>query len=152
MKRVFLISSIIIFLLVLAFLGVVKLFGLHKALPAGNANLPAPVISGITVSEPAPDSVISSPLTIQGQVNGGGWSGFEGQVGHVDLIDDVTGTVLNSQPLTATTDWTVTPASFAATMLFTLPASGTGKLVFHNENASGDPAKDKTFQVPVRFK
>ena len=27
-----------------------------------------------------------------------------------------------------------------------------GNLVFHNENASGDPEKDKTFVIPIRFK
>jgi hypothetical protein len=155
MNRIFLISCIVIFVIVLMFFGIVKLVGWHApAAPSttqGNSGTPAPTNSGITVSQPAPNSSVSSPLVVKGQVTGDGWSGFEGQVGTVQLVDG-NGAELARGPLTATTEWTTLPTSFEVSLSFSKPASGTGKLIFHNENPSGDPARDKTFEVPITFK
>ncbi len=106
--------------------------------------------SGIAVSLPKPNETVSSPLKITGLVNGNGWTGFEGQVGMVKLFDSA-GKQLALGILTTTTEWTSLPTSFQTTLNFSTNATA-GKLVFHNENASGDPSRDKTFMVLVKFK
>jgi predicted PurR-regulated permease PerM len=106
---------------------------------------------GIEVSLPKTNAVIESPLKITGTVNGNGWAGFEGQVGTVTLLDN-NGKELAKSALTATTEWTKLPTQFQVTITFISPGTGNGTLVFHNENASGDAAKDATFTVPITFK
>ncbi|MBX4200824.1 GerMN domain-containing protein [Candidatus Parcubacteria bacterium] len=105
---------------------------------------------GITVDSPQPDQAITSPVIITGSVNGQGWTGFEGQVGTVKLIDS-TGKELGSGILTATGDWMKLPTAFQTTIYFDYPGDGTGHLVFHNENASGEAERDKTFTLPVKL-
>lgn len=101
---------------------------------------------GIKIFSPKENEIISSPLKITGFVNGDGWTGFEGQVGTVRLLDG-TGKQLATGILTATTEWTTLPTYFETVLAFT--PGWEGSLVFYNENPSGDPARDKTFMLPV---
>ena len=113
----------------------------------------APVVrevSGIQVLSPKPDELISSPLKITGSVNGMGWTGFEGQVGTVRLLDSE-GKQLALGILTATTEWMQLPTNFETSIYFDYPGDGAGQLVFYNENASGEPERDKTFTIPVKL-
>ncbi len=121
----------------------------NNILPQNN-NEPS-INSGLEVFSPKPNDVVSSPLKITGVVKGDGWTGFEGQVGRVTLQDS-TGKELASAPLTATTEWTQLPTHFEANVTFNKGQATSGKLIFHNENASGDPKKEKTFIIPVTFK
>jgi len=105
---------------------------------------------GLTVSSPKTGATISSPIKISGSVNGGGWSGFEGQVGSVKLLD-ANGKELGSGVLTATSDWTTLPTGFEMNLSFTSDQDQDGTLVFKNENASGDPARDNTYTLPVKI-
>jgi hypothetical protein len=116
--------------------------------PVATVNPPA--TSDIEVTTPKAGDWISSPQEISGIVNGNGWVGFEGQVGSVKLLDS-SGNELANGVLTATTDWTKLPTSFDTTLKFNPGTSETGELDFKNENPSGDPAKDKTFTLPVKF-
>ena len=84
-------------------------------------------------------------------MNGDGWSGFEGQVGGVQLLD-YRGAVLGQAPLTAKNDWMQPLVNFETTLTFTAANSGPATLVFHNENASGLPQYDKTFTLPITIK
>jgi len=93
---------------------------------------------------------ISSPLEITGQVFGNGWAGFEGQVGVVKLLDS-NGSQIALGILTATTDWMTLPTSFKTTLEFDA-APGDAILLFRNENASGEPERDKTLVLPVKIK
>jgi hypothetical protein len=123
-------------------------------LQTGNIVMMAPVLSphrGITVVFPKANDVVTSPLQITGEVTGNGWSGFEGQVGQVILLDN-NGKILGRGDLAATTDWTILPTQFKTAIEFNVPDTVTGSLVFHNENASGDPTRDKTFTLSVKFK
>ena len=97
-----------------------------------------------------PSETIASPLKITGRVNGNGWTGFEGQVGTVKLFDN-SGKELAMGILTATEEWMKLPVKFESVLWFDYPEAGAGKLVFYNENASGEPARDKTFEVPVKL-
>ncbi|MCX6720477.1 MAG: GerMN domain-containing protein [Candidatus Staskawiczbacteria bacterium] len=94
---------------------------------------------------------VSSPLTITGVVTGkDSWAGFEGQVGNVKLLD-TTGNELSVGVLTATTEWTTLPTSFETTLNFQADGATSGVLVFHNENPSGIPEKNKTFTLPIKI-
>lgn len=106
---------------------------------------------GIKIILPKENEEVSSPLKITGLVNGNGWSGFEGQVGTVKLVDGK-GNELASGILMATSIWTRLPTYFETTLNFTAVNSGLATLIFKNENASGDPSRDKTFSLPVMIK
>lgn len=113
------------------------------------------VQAGLVVTSPKINGEVSSPLKISGYANGNGWSGFEGQVGTVQLNSLQGGNIniLGQAVLTATTDWTSQPTYFETTINFNPAlATGTLELVFSNENASGDPARDKTFSLPIKLK
>lgn len=107
--------------------------------------------SGIEIFAPKENEAISSPLKITGRVKGNGWTGFEGQVGIVKLFDN-DGKELAMGILTATEDWMKLPVNFETTLWFDYPGDGAGQLVFYNENASGEPERDKTFTLPIKLK
>lgn len=111
----------------------------------------APQNLGISVYNIKSGDEISSPLKIIGNTNGNGWNGFEGQVGVVKLFDE-NNNQLGFAILTATEDWMQPSIDFEANLVFTAGKSGPGKLVFYNENPSGDPARDKTFELPVMIR
>ncbi len=105
--------------------------------------------TGLVVENVHAGDVISSPLKITGYVNGNGWGGFEGQVGTVSLQDSA-GNELDIEPLTATTEWMTTTVRFEANLEY-VTLDQYGKLIFRNENPSGEPSRDKTVTIPVRF-
>jgi len=113
---------------------------------------PPVAVDGIEVISPKANEKVSSPIKIAGVVNGNGWAGFEGQVGTVMFIaKDIE---LGKGVLTTTSDWTRPPISFETVLNFSEiigPTPVSGVLFFHNENPSGDPAKDKTFSLPVNI-
>lgn len=115
-----------------------------------NSNTTPPVTEGIQVLTPKANEEISSPLKITGKVTGDGWSGFEGQVGIVKLLDN-TGKELAIGILTATTEWTTLPTNFETTLNFQSDIPQSGTLVFHNENPSGLLEKNKEFVLPVNI-
>ncbi len=108
--------------------------------------------TGLLVLVPQPNELISSPLKIDGYVNGDGWIGFEAQVGVVKLFD-ANGKELGLGLLTAKDqDWMKVKIDFQSQVNFENTETNTGMLVFYNENPSGEPSRDKTFSLPVRFK
>ena len=128
------------------------LVGVLLFLPKEKVNAPVVLTdSGIKVFSPLSDAPIISPITITGIVTGNGWTGFEGQVGTVHVLDG-TGKELAATFLKATTEWTQLPTNFEATLEFSNPHTKVGSLVFYNENASGDSVRDKTFILPITFK
>ena len=106
--------------------------------------------TGLQIISPKSGETISSPLRITGVINGNGWTGFEGQVGTVRLFN-LNGQELASGYLPATTDWMALPTSFEAVLNFQSDAEQPGTLVFHNENASGLPEKNREFVLPVKI-
>ncbi|MGA2418129.1 MAG: Gmad2 immunoglobulin-like domain-containing protein [Candidatus Staskawiczbacteria bacterium] len=116
-----------------------------------NNQLPQQKVEGIQINFPKANQEISSPLKISGSVNNGGWSGFEGQVGTVQLLDDK-GNKITSGVLKAITDWTKSPVQFESTLNFQTKIKGSATLLFSNENPSGMPEKDKNFGLPIIIK
>ena len=108
-------------------------------------------LADIEVFTPKPNDIVSSPLKITGIIRGNGWFGFEGQVGTITLFDDKNNILVHTY-LGATTEWTTLPTNFEANLNFIPSGSATGFMVFHNENASGEPTRDKIFVLPIKFK
>ena len=107
-------------------------------------------IEGIEVFYPKSGESILSPLKITGKVNGGGWIGFEGQVGIVKLFDN-SGKELALGILTAQGEWMQKEINFETTLWFDYSGEGSGQLIFYNENPSGEAQKNKTFTLPVKL-
>ncbi len=139
---------VIILAIIIVVLAIVLFLPKTGQAPSQNG---ATTSSGIEVSIPKSGELIKSPLKITGKVDGNGWTGFEGQVGTVKLLDD-TGKVLAFGILTAQGEWMQQVINFETTLTFATPATAGGSLVFYNENPSGEAAKDKTFSLPVNFK
>lgn len=106
---------------------------------------------GITVFSPKSNEVISSPLKITGITNGDGWFGFEGQVGTVRLFNSHDHE-LALGILTAQGEWMQKTINFETTLTFNPGSETSGKLIFQNENPSGEILMDKTFTLSIKFK
>ncbi len=145
-------KKIIILILALAVLVGVAVLGWQKF---KLANVPAAVVTpqtGLVVDAPIANAVVVSPLVVSGHVDGTNrWTGFEGQVGTVQLLDG-NGKMLVLGILTATDEnWMQFPTNFSTTLNFSSPTTSIGMLVFKNENASGMAEYDKVFILPVKF-
>lgn len=104
---------------------------------------------GIVLDNLFPNDFISSPFKITGFIDGGNnWTAFEGQTGTVELIDN-NGKKLAFAILKATTEWTKPLVYFSADFTFGEPSISKGKIVFHNEDPSGN--NSKTYEFPVNF-
>lgn len=133
-------------------LGVIILVGLYFLMFVKPSPVVAPTIeTGLVITNIKANGEISSPVKIIGYVNGNGWSGFEGQVGTVKLLDN-SGKEIISGVLKATTEWTTLPTNFETTLTFDSTETQPGTLVFYNENPSGMPEKDKHFSLPINIK
>jgi hypothetical protein len=131
----------LIILLIMAFVGIFYLINQEKEIPA---------LKNIEIYNITSGQAISSPLTIKGRVTGGHWTGFEGQVGTVELVGS-DGERLGLAILNATSDWMKMPTNFDAILSFEAPKDSDLFLVFHNENPSGMPDKEEVMSLPVKF-
>ena len=61
-------------------------------------------------------------------------------------------TVLATTTARAEAGWASTgTVPWSAVLVFNAPHGSSGYVLFKNDNPSGDPSKEKTLQVPVRF-
>lgn len=103
----------------------------------------------IKVTDPRPNAIVTSPLTVRG-VARGNWY-FEASF-PVELLD-ATGVRLAQVPAQAQGEWMTTDfVPFTATLTFTAPTSSTGTLLLHKDNPSGLPQNDDALRIPVRFR
>jgi hypothetical protein len=109
---------------------------------------PATLSDTIEVASPLPGAAVASPLVISGRARG---SWFFEASAPVEL-KDASGVVIAHGTLQATSDWmTADFVPFTGTLTFSAPSTSTGTLVLKNDNPSGDPAKEKRLEIPVRF-
>jgi len=103
----------------------------------------------ITVSNPAPNQTIASPLAIAGQARGGWY--FEAKF-PVKLFD-ASNNLLAEGPATAIGEWTTDSfVPFNATLNFApQPPSSTGTLTLYKSNMSELPANDDQLNIPIVF-
>jgi hypothetical protein len=109
--------------------------------------------TGLIVDTPKANGLAVSPLIVSGYVDGKDrWTGFEAQVGTVQLLDG-NGKLLVLGILTATDEnWMQFPINFSTTLTFSAPTTAFGALVFKNENPSGMPDYEREFRLSVKFK
>lgn len=111
----------------------------------GFASLP----DTITVTAPAIDATVTSPITITGQARGGWY--FEASA-PVKLLNSA-GSVIAQGFVTAQGDWMTSDfVPFSGSLSFPAQPSGSvGTLVLNNDNPSGEAANLKTLNIPVQF-
>ncbi len=104
--------------------------------------------SGVQVTTPAPNTIVTSPLTVTGQAPGPWY--FEASF-PVTLLD-ANGNIVAQSTAEAQGDWMTTAmVPFIASLTFTTPASSTGTLVLEKDNPSGEPQNAGSMSVPVQF-
>jgi hypothetical protein len=92
--------------------------------------------------------IISSPFTIKGQAQNK-WF-FEGVF--PIILKDASGKEIVRTQARAKTDWTVPGfVPFEAILSFKTSTATDGKLIFQNDNPSGLPENQETFELPVKI-
>lgn len=103
----------------------------------------------IRITTPLPQSLVSSPLILQGEARGSWY--FEASF--PARLYDGKGKELLAVPVMAQGEWMTTEfVPFLATLTFTMPATATGTLVLEKDNPSGLPEHADSIRIPVRFK
>ncbi len=96
------------------------------------------------------NQIIKSPLDIKGNSNHV-WFGFEGSLGTVELVGE-SGQSLAKSGLNIIGEWMTEKAvDFESKIEFNSKGEKQGKLIFRSENPSGEPNKEKSFTIPVKF-
>ncbi len=110
---------------------------------------PDPHIDLIRVTRPEADSLVTSPLVVEGDARGQ-WF-FEASF-PVILTDDK-GSELAHTPAQDLDDWMTNDfVPFRAQLEFASSSSPTGFLVLKKDNPSGMPEKEDQIKIPVRFR
>ena len=141
--------GLIILLALLALVaGVLIYYG--KPLSRNGTSLPPAEKPGlIRLSQPRPNDVIASPLTLTGEARGN-WF-FEASF-PVRLLDG-NGRELAAAPAQAQREWMSAEfVPFHAELAFTAPATAGGTLVLEKDNPSGLPEHADELRIPVRFR
>lgn len=141
---------------ILSIIGILVLF----FIPAPTAKAPTTATSTpaavgtdlsdtIAVDSPVQGAAVASPLAISGKARGNWY--FEGTAPAALL--DSNGSVIAQGTIVANGDWTITDfVPFTGTLTFApQPAGSAGTLVLTNDNPSGDPANQKTLDIPITF-
>ena len=136
--------SILVIVLVLVGIGGFMLFSERAAapvLPVGDAAT-VPVLA-----LPVPGTASKSPLQVAG-IAPGNWY-FEASF-PIELRTKDGQVILGAAPAHATDDWmTAKPVHFSTTISFKITKKTEALIVLKNDNPSGDPARDKSYEVPV---
>ena len=103
----------------------------------------------IRVTSPTRGAQVSSPLAITGEARGTWY--FEASF--PIEIRNASGAIIATSHAEAQSDWmTEDFVPFEATITFPAqPAGTTGTLILRNDNASGDPERDRSIQIPITF-
>lgn len=110
---------------------------------------PKSALNDIAITNPGPNAVVKSPLTISGSAVGNWY--FEASFPVV--ITDGEGLILGEAAARALGDWmTTSSVPFTATLDFSAPKTPNGFLIFKNDNPSGNPALQRSIEIPVRFR
>ena len=117
---------------------------------------------GITITSPAPNALVTFPLTLGGTIHPNGpedpghWVVFEANGGPVKIVDD-NNAVLAQSFISLSGDWmNVNPKPFTLTInsLAQMPGTQNGKIIFTEDNQA-DPSEMgrpiTTCEVPVKF-
>ncbi len=157
-KQTLYLIALVIILAVVGSLGVAIFQNLKKlpsaatstpAYPSGGITAsPADAVNDIAVANPLPNALVQSPLTVSGSAVGNWY--FEASF--PVTITDGDGLILGQTPARALGDWmTTSSVLFTATLTFSQPRTPNGFLILKNDDPSGDPARSRSIEIPVRF-
>lgn len=103
----------------------------------------------IVLTVPFSNTIVSSPLTLLGKARGMWY--FEASF-PVELYD-ANGNLIATSIATAEGEWmTEEFVPFTSTVTFDNPVTDTGVLVLKKDNPSGDPERDDSLTLKVRFR
>lgn len=103
----------------------------------------------VVVTAPEYGGLATSPLTVTGKAKGF-WF-FEANI--PVTLKDQNGKILAQKGFMTSDDWmTEEYVNFSGTLEFATPETEFGVLIISKDNPSGDPERDASFAVPVRFK
>ncbi len=149
-------TTIVLLIVIAGLIGFIA-YRKHAAAPSVSNGTPAPVQTAPSASGDtadlvsfsiAPGATVSGTKTVTGSIKGAYF--FEAQAR--GMLLDSNKAVVNSFPISATTDWMTSDAvSFTGTFDTAGVPSGSGFIRIANDNASGDPAHDKFVDIPVVF-
>jgi len=110
---------------------------------------PAGIVDIITVDSPRPGSFIQSPVEVSGEARGF-WF-FEASFPIV--VTDEFGNELGIGIAQAQDEWmTDNFVKFKAKVDFTRGVNRIGKIILKKDNPSGDPVRDQSLEIPIRFR
>lgn len=103
----------------------------------------------VIVDQPEYGVLVTSPLHVSGKARGF-WF-FEANI--PVTLKDQDGKILAQKGFMATDNWmTEDYVPFEGDLTFETPETDYGVLIINKDNPSGDPDKDASYAVPVRFK
>ncbi|MDE2212961.1 MAG: hypothetical protein KGJ34_00260 [Patescibacteria group bacterium] len=104
--------------------------------------------ASISISSPNAGDLVSSPLIVNGEATSSWY--VEGQF--PVILEDANGNIIVQTSANAEENSTSSKfISFSATLNFTQPQTATGTLILENKNSSGDPSRNQSASIPVRF-
>jgi len=106
-----------------------------------------------TIASPKSDDIISSPVSVSGQARGGWFFEASFPIQVYDSNDRLLGSgSAKFVPKNANDTWMTNDfVDFQGGVQFSQPATDSGYILFKNDNPSGDPAKDESFKLSVKF-
>ncbi len=120
---------------------------LSKATPSPEPTVFTPAQTEVTVISPGSGATIVSPVNVVGTIDKS-WT-FESSF-RIEILDDARQEITDANvPVTFATEESMI-GTFTASIPFETEAKS-GFIVIHNDNPSGLPENDKTFEVPVNF-
>ncbi len=103
----------------------------------------------IVVTSPHSGDLVKSPITVTGKAKGSWYFEASAPV----KVYDSNGKLLGTSHVQAQGEWMTTDfVPFVGTINFATSTTPTGTIVFMNDNPSGDPARSKSYTLPIRFK
>lgn len=103
----------------------------------------------VRLEEPDPNEIVTSPLTVKGEVRGTWY--FEASF-PVEIVDE-DGKVLAVAPAQAQGEWmTEDWVPFVVALNFNPGTATKGEIVLKKDNPSGLPENDDEVRLPIRFK
>lgn len=138
--------GIVVVLIVIA-LGVMSFLSWQNPAPVVGT-IVRPVSDMIHINEPLPNVLVQSPLVVKGEARGSWYFEASFPVKILDANGKQLGVVLAQ----AQGDWMTTNfVPFQASLVFDVPTTETGTVVFQKDNPSGLAANDVSVSIPVYF-
>lgn len=103
----------------------------------------------IVVDTPKPGDLVGNPVVVSGRARGYWY--FEASF-PVEIVD-ANGKRLAMVPMQAIGEWmTEEFVPFSSPVAFATTSAATGTIILHKDNPSGDPERDESVSIPIRFR